>query len=145
MIDKWLINKNKEKIINWTFFQLVFLFILVSFIFQKIELRKVLLLYKHMYKKSLFSSFMSTLTSYFGFLLAALTITSVLFIGLSKIRLIWNKLNEQFIKRKENFFTVFHLFFNCVNFQFLLIEIYGRYVLIFKDRYYLLFFPFFVF
>nr|YP_009443080.1 cytochrome b6/f complex subunit VI [Garcinia mangostana]APS85694.1 cytochrome b6/f complex subunit VI [Garcinia mangostana] len=29
-----------------------------------------------------------TITSYFGFLLAALTITSVLFIGLSKIRLI---------------------------------------------------------
>nr|YP_010443401.1 cytochrome b6/f complex subunit VI [Arenaria serpyllifolia]QBC73361.1 cytochrome b6/f complex subunit VI [Cerastium arvense]UTE94276.1 cytochrome b6/f complex subunit VI [Arenaria serpyllifolia] len=31
---------------------------------------------------------MLTLTSYFGFLLAALTITSVLFIGLNKIRLI---------------------------------------------------------
>nr|YP_010192965.1 cytochrome b/f complex 3.5kD subunit [Leptopus cordifolius]QZP42352.1 cytochrome b/f complex 3.5kD subunit [Leptopus cordifolius] len=31
---------------------------------------------------------MSTITSYFGFLLAALTITSVLFIGLTKIRLI---------------------------------------------------------
>ncbi|PXX88924.1 hypothetical protein CR158_11785 [Halomonas heilongjiangensis] len=31
---------------------------------------------------------MLTLTSYFGFLLAVLTITSVLFIGLSKIRLI---------------------------------------------------------
>nr|YP_009556599.1 cytochrome b6/f complex subunit VI [Drosophyllum lusitanicum]YP_010209455.1 cytochrome b6/f complex subunit VI [Linum lewisii]YP_010213154.1 cytochrome b6/f complex subunit VI [Linum grandiflorum]YP_010213949.1 cytochrome b6/f complex subunit VI [Linum narbonense]YP_010517883.1 cytochrome b6/f complex subunit VI [Linum pallescens]UFH78824.1 cytochrome b6/f complex subunit VI [Linum leonii]UKQ02584.1 cytochrome b6/f complex subunit VI [Linum strictum]QBC67585.1 cytochrome b6/f complex subu len=31
---------------------------------------------------------MPTLTSYFGFLLAVLTITSVLFIGLSKIRLI---------------------------------------------------------
>nr|YP_011009820.1 cytochrome b6/f complex subunit VI [Garcinia esculenta]WPW46281.1 cytochrome b6/f complex subunit VI [Garcinia esculenta]WQG15147.1 cytochrome b6/f complex subunit VI [Garcinia esculenta]WQH62432.1 cytochrome b6/f complex subunit VI [Garcinia esculenta]WQM20599.1 cytochrome b6/f complex subunit VI [Garcinia esculenta] len=31
---------------------------------------------------------MSTITSYFGFLLAALTITSVLFLGLSKIRLI---------------------------------------------------------
>nr|YP_010362742.1 cytochrome b6/f complex subunit VI [Euphorbia drupifera]YP_010559590.1 cytochrome b6/f complex subunit VI [Euphorbia poissonii]YP_010559673.1 cytochrome b6/f complex subunit VI [Euphorbia ampliphylla]UED21029.1 cytochrome b6/f complex subunit VI [Euphorbia poissonii]UED21112.1 cytochrome b6/f complex subunit VI [Euphorbia ampliphylla]UNS16697.1 cytochrome b6/f complex subunit VI [Euphorbia drupifera] len=31
---------------------------------------------------------MLTLTSFFGFLLAALTITSVLFIGLSKIRLI---------------------------------------------------------
>nr|YP_009504916.1 PetL [Senna occidentalis]YP_010499013.1 cytochrome b6/f complex subunit VI [Senna corymbosa]YP_010962822.1 cytochrome b6/f complex subunit VI [Senna multiglandulosa]YP_010962991.1 cytochrome b6/f complex subunit VI [Senna sophera]AWW14034.1 PetL [Senna occidentalis]QIQ60319.1 PetL [Senna occidentalis]UWS10263.1 cytochrome b6/f complex subunit VI [Senna corymbosa]WNI02363.1 cytochrome b6/f complex subunit VI [Senna multiglandulosa]WNI02447.1 cytochrome b6/f complex subunit VI [Senna occid len=31
---------------------------------------------------------MSTITSYFGFLLAALTITSSLFIGLSKIRLI---------------------------------------------------------
>nr|YP_010242852.1 PetL [Impatiens stenosepala]QTJ25984.1 PetL [Impatiens stenosepala] len=31
---------------------------------------------------------MLTLTSYFGFLLAALTITSVFFIGLSKIRLI---------------------------------------------------------
>ena len=35
-----------------------------------------------------FSSFMLTITSYFGFLLAALTITSALFIGLSKIRLI---------------------------------------------------------
>nr|YP_009764182.1 cytochrome b6/f complex subunit VI [Maytenus guangxiensis]YP_010456666.1 cytochrome b6/f complex subunit VI [Gymnosporia graciliramula]YP_010456754.1 cytochrome b6/f complex subunit VI [Gymnosporia orbiculata]YP_010456842.1 cytochrome b6/f complex subunit VI [Maytenus confertiflora]YP_010456930.1 cytochrome b6/f complex subunit VI [Maytenus hookeri]YP_010458514.1 cytochrome b6/f complex subunit VI [Catha edulis]ANG08351.1 cytochrome b6/f complex subunit VI [Catha edulis]QIS90936.1 cytochr len=31
---------------------------------------------------------MPTITSYFGFLLAALIITSVLFIGLSKIRLI---------------------------------------------------------
>nr|ACC61136.1 cyt b6/f complex subunit VI [Silene flos-jovis]ACP41824.1 cyt b6/f complex subunit VI [Silene coronaria] len=31
---------------------------------------------------------MPTLTSYFGFLLAALTMTSVLFIGLNKIRLI---------------------------------------------------------
>nr|YP_009650761.1 cytochrome b6f complex subunit VI [Kandelia obovata]YP_010611096.1 cytochrome b6f complex subunit VI [Kandelia candel]QCF40145.1 cytochrome b6f complex subunit VI [Kandelia obovata]QEG54996.1 cytochrome b6f complex subunit VI [Kandelia obovata]QJC59178.1 cytochrome b6/f complex subunit VI [Kandelia obovata]QKN98762.1 cytochrome b6f complex subunit VI [Kandelia obovata]WAQ71094.1 cytochrome b6f complex subunit VI [Kandelia candel] len=31
---------------------------------------------------------MLIITSYFGFLLAALTITSVLFIGLSKIRLI---------------------------------------------------------
>nr|YP_010578751.1 cytochrome b6/f complex subunit VI [Ipomoea alba]UZP47066.1 cytochrome b6/f complex subunit VI [Ipomoea alba] len=31
---------------------------------------------------------MLTLTSYFGFLLAALTISSALFIGLSKIRLI---------------------------------------------------------
>nr|YP_010242674.1 PetL [Impatiens linearisepala]QTJ25806.1 PetL [Impatiens linearisepala] len=31
---------------------------------------------------------MPTLTSYFGFLLAALTITSALFIGLGKIRLI---------------------------------------------------------
>nr|YP_010693957.1 PetL [Impatiens arguta]WCD66650.1 PetL [Impatiens arguta] len=31
---------------------------------------------------------MPTLTSYFGFLLAALTITSALVIGLSKIRLI---------------------------------------------------------
>nr|YP_009570882.1 cytochrome b6/f complex subunit VI [Mesembryanthemum cordifolium]QBC68096.1 cytochrome b6/f complex subunit VI [Mesembryanthemum cordifolium]WQB39042.1 cytochrome b6/f complex subunit VI [Mesembryanthemum cordifolium] len=31
---------------------------------------------------------MPTLTSYFGFLLAALTITSALFISLSKIRLI---------------------------------------------------------
>nr|YP_009767848.1 cytochrome b6/f complex subunit VI [Dermatophyllum secundiflorum]YP_009921941.1 cytochrome b6/f complex subunit VI [Disanthus cercidifolius subsp. longipes]YP_010994552.1 cytochrome b6/f complex subunit VI [Disanthus cercidifolius]ARD00693.1 cytochrome b6/f complex subunit VI [Prunus andersonii]QID04079.1 cytochrome b6/f complex subunit VI [Disanthus cercidifolius subsp. longipes]QIS98466.1 cytochrome b6/f complex subunit VI [Dermatophyllum secundiflorum]QMS50470.1 cytochrome b6/f complex len=31
---------------------------------------------------------MPTITSYFGFLLAALTITSALFISLSKIRLI---------------------------------------------------------
>nr|QYC36593.1 cytochrome b6/f complex subunit VI [Pedicularis verticillata] len=31
---------------------------------------------------------MLTITSYFGFLLVSLTITSVLFIGLSKIRLI---------------------------------------------------------
>nr|YP_009572457.1 cytochrome b6/f complex subunit VI [Nyctaginia capitata]QBE87422.1 cytochrome b6/f complex subunit VI [Nyctaginia capitata] len=31
---------------------------------------------------------MPTLTSYFGFLLAALTLTSALFIGLTKIRLI---------------------------------------------------------
>uniref|UniRef100_A0A453DVH4 Cytochrome b6-f complex subunit 6 n=15 Tax=Triticodae TaxID=1648038 RepID=A0A453DVH4_AEGTS len=33
-----------------------------------------------------FNSFMLTLTSYFGFLLAALTITPALFIGLNKIR-----------------------------------------------------------
>nr|YP_010819583.1 cytochrome b/f complex 3.5 kDa subunit [Eremophila splendens]UOI08002.1 cytochrome b/f complex 3.5 kDa subunit [Eremophila splendens] len=33
---------------------------------------------------------MFTITSYFGFLLVALTITSALFIGLSKIRLISN-------------------------------------------------------
>nr|AKZ30365.1 cytochrome b6/f complex subunit VI [Goodenia hassallii]AKZ31548.1 cytochrome b6/f complex subunit VI [Goodenia phillipsiae] len=31
---------------------------------------------------------MPTLTTYFGFLLAALTITSALFLGLSKIQLI---------------------------------------------------------
>nr|QBZ77240.1 cytochrome b6/f complex subunit VI [Achlys triphylla] len=31
---------------------------------------------------------MPTITSFFGFILAALTITSVLFIGLNKIRLI---------------------------------------------------------
>nr|YP_010473271.1 cytochrome b6/f complex subunit VI [Eriocaulon nepalense]UEV86115.1 cytochrome b6f complex subunit VI [Eriocaulon nepalense]UVH66889.1 cytochrome b6/f complex subunit VI [Eriocaulon nepalense] len=31
---------------------------------------------------------MLTITSYFGFLLAALTITLILFIGLNKIRLI---------------------------------------------------------
>nr|YP_009866570.1 PetL [Conioselinum pteridophyllum]YP_010697120.1 cytochrome b6/f subunit L [Seselopsis tianschanica]QKE48900.1 PetL [Conioselinum pteridophyllum]UQJ76267.1 PetL [Conioselinum pteridophyllum]WCF69983.1 cytochrome b6/f subunit L [Seselopsis tianschanica] len=31
---------------------------------------------------------MPTITSYFGFLLAALTVTSALFIGLTKIRLI---------------------------------------------------------
>nr|YP_009772473.1 cytochrome b6/f complex subunit VI [Phacellaria compressa]YP_009772545.1 cytochrome b6/f complex subunit VI [Phacellaria glomerata]YP_010835813.1 cytochrome b6/f complex subunit VI [Phacellaria rigidula]QIT03563.1 cytochrome b6/f complex subunit VI [Phacellaria compressa]QIT03635.1 cytochrome b6/f complex subunit VI [Phacellaria glomerata]WGC44162.1 cytochrome b6/f complex subunit VI [Phacellaria rigidula] len=31
---------------------------------------------------------MSTITCYFGFLLASLTITSALFIGMSKIRLI---------------------------------------------------------
>nr|DAD25687.1 TPA_asm: hypothetical protein HUJ06_027151 [Nelumbo nucifera] len=41
---------------------------------------------------------MPTNTSYFGFLLAASTITPALFIGLSKIRLIRNSLNEQFIK-----------------------------------------------
>nr|QWL14957.1 cytochrome b6/f complex subunit VI [Tabernaemontana divaricata] len=42
-----------------------------------------------MHKKHIsFSSFMLTITSYVGFLLAALTITSALFIGLSKIRLI---------------------------------------------------------
>ena len=48
-----------------------------------------------------FSSFMPTITSYFGFLLAALTITSALLIGLSKIRLIWNSLNEQFKLKKK--------------------------------------------
>nr|YP_009236298.1 cytochrome b6/f complex subunit VI [Gynostemma pentaphyllum]AMF84049.1 cytochrome b6/f complex subunit VI [Gynostemma pentaphyllum] len=41
---------------------------------------------------------MPTITSYFGFLLAAsnfLVITPALLIGLSKIRLIRNELNEQ--------------------------------------------------
>nr|YP_010029289.1 cytochrome b6/f complex subunit VI [Gynochthodes cochinchinensis]QOU10323.1 cytochrome b6/f complex subunit VI [Gynochthodes cochinchinensis] len=42
-----------------------------------------------MYKNPIsFSPLMLTIISYFGFLLAALTITSALFIGLSKIRLI---------------------------------------------------------
>jgi hypothetical protein len=41
---------------------------------------------------------MPTITSYFGFILAASTISPALFLGLSKIRLIRNKLNEQFIK-----------------------------------------------
>ncbi|PNT65885.1 hypothetical protein BRADI_3g03949v3 [Brachypodium distachyon] len=35
-----------------------------------------------------FNPFMLTITSYFGFLLATLTITPALFIGLNKIRLI---------------------------------------------------------
>ncbi|MBR7539250.1 hypothetical protein KC221_23980, partial [Mycobacterium tuberculosis] len=35
-----------------------------------------------------FSFYMPTITSYFGFLLSVLIITSSLFIGLSKIRLI---------------------------------------------------------
>nr|AXR87650.1 cytochrome b6/f complex subunit VI [Paederia scandens]AXR87734.1 cytochrome b6/f complex subunit VI [Paederia scandens]AXR87817.1 cytochrome b6/f complex subunit VI [Paederia scandens]AXR87901.1 cytochrome b6/f complex subunit VI [Paederia scandens] len=39
-------------------------------------------------ERILFSSFMPTITSYFGFLLAASTITSALLIGLNKIRLI---------------------------------------------------------
>lgn len=39
-------------------------------------------------KKMEFNPFMLTITSYFGFLLAALTITPALFIGLNKIRLI---------------------------------------------------------
>lgn len=41
---------------------------------------------------------MLTLTSYFGFLLAALTITPALFIGLNKIRLIWIDWISQKIK-----------------------------------------------
>nr|YP_009934865.1 cytochrome b6/f complex subunit VI [Eleutherococcus brachypus]QNS22510.1 cytochrome b6/f complex subunit VI [Eleutherococcus brachypus] len=43
-----------------------------------------------MYKKNIFhlAPLCLSITSYFGFLLAALTITSALFIGLSKIRLI---------------------------------------------------------
>ncbi len=43
---------------------------------------------------------MPTIASYFGFLLAASTISPALFIDLSKVRLIRNSLNEQFIKMK---------------------------------------------
>ena len=89
---------------------------------------------------------MPTIISYFGFLLVALTITSALFIGLSKIRLIWfeirkwigNFLNEQFIKR--NLSGVFHIFYimsisnSC--------EIHVSILLIFQDRYYP---PFFIY
>ena len=67
-------------------FQLVFLLIPLSF--KNWNLGKCFInicIKKHIS----FSSFMPTITSYFGFLLAALTITSALFIGLSKIRLIW--------------------------------------------------------
>nr|YP_010738032.1 cytochrome b6/f complex subunit VI [Pachysandra axillaris]WEQ92441.1 cytochrome b6/f complex subunit VI [Pachysandra axillaris] len=88
-----------------------------------------------------FSSFMPTITSYFGFLLAASTITPALFIGLSKIRLIQNEneLNEQFIKRNVSArFQVFHSSFPCQ----LSIEIHGQFGLIFRDRYYLYFFHF---
>lgn len=51
-------------------------------------------------------------------------------------------MNAQFIKKKKEFFffAVFHFLVPYrVNFQFLVIEIYGQYALIFKDRYYLLF------
>jgi len=68
-------------------------FCLSSYFLPK-NIREVL--YKHMYKKQNigFSFFMLTITSYFGFLLAALTVTSVLFIGLSKIRLIWLEMDN---------------------------------------------------
>ena len=69
------------------FFQLVFLFILVSR--KNVNLGKCFI--NICIKKDIsFRSFMLTITSYFCFLLAALTITSALFIGLSKIRLISN-------------------------------------------------------
>lgn len=65
-------------------------YFLLRFLFlsQKKKLRKVL--YKHMYNKDHISSsfLMPTITSYFGFLLAVLTITAGLFISLNKIRLI---------------------------------------------------------
>nr|YP_009440861.1 cytochrome b6/f complex subunit L [Japonolirion osense]AHH24292.1 cytochrome b6/f complex subunit L [Japonolirion osense]CUS18815.1 cytochrome b6/f complex subunit L [Japonolirion osense] len=54
---------------------------------------------------------MPTITSYFGFLLAASTITPALLIGLNKIRLIRNELNEQFIKMNISLrFQVFYGF-----------------------------------
>lgn len=66
-------------------------YFLLSYFFlsQKRKLRKVL--DKHMYNKEHISSsfLMPTLTSYFGFLLAVLTITAGLFISFNKLRLIW--------------------------------------------------------
>nr|YP_009545740.1 cytochrome b6/f complex subunit VI [Kadsura longipedunculata]AYO99476.1 cytochrome b6/f complex subunit VI [Kadsura longipedunculata] len=54
---------------------------------------------------------MPTITSYFGFLLAASTITPALLIGLSKIRLIRNELFIQFIKMKMKVrFQIFYSF-----------------------------------
>jgi hypothetical protein len=65
---------------NWYFF-------LSSYLSKKENLGKCFI--NICIKKCIsFSFFMPTITSYFGFLLAASTITSALFIGLSKIRLI---------------------------------------------------------
>nr|YP_009544166.1 cytochrome b6/f complex subunit VI [Kadsura coccinea]AWY13664.1 cytochrome b6/f complex subunit VI [Kadsura coccinea]QOH91386.1 cytochrome b6/f complex subunit VI [Kadsura coccinea] len=62
---------------------------------------------------------MPTITSYFGFLLAASTITPALLIGLSKIRLIRNrnKLNEQFIKMKMKICVKFQIFYSFLQRQ----------------------------
>lgn len=84
---------------------------------------------------------MSTITSYFGFLLAASTITPALLIGLNKIRLIWNKLNEQFIKISISLkCQVFHSPAGRGNCQFSVIEIREQFRLIFRDRSYLSFY-----
>ena len=78
------------------FFQLVFLLILVC-IFQNENWNLGKCFINICIKKEhiSFRLFMPTITSYFGFLLAVLTITSVLFISLNKIRLIWNELNRR--------------------------------------------------
>lgn len=73
---------------------------------------------------------MPTLTSYFGFLLAVLTITAGIFISLNKIRLIWFA-----ILRWIGNFRIFRIFSLSYD-QFLVIEIHGQYKFIFKDRYY---------
>ena len=112
----------------------IFLF---SFFSQKRKFREVL--YKPMYKKNehiSFSFYMLTLTSYFGFLLAVLIITSSLFIGLSKIRLIWFVI----FRGRVNFGIRHSTIPYYVNLQFSVIEIHDQYRWMFKDRYYLSFY-----
>ena len=129
------------------FFQFGFFFFSFLSFTKNINLGKCFInicIKKHIW----FSSFMPTLTSYFGFLLAALTITSALFIGLSKIRLIWKKKMKstiQFITIKKascriwcffKFVPVLY-FFYCDNFEIAVIAIHGQLGFKFKDRYYL--------
>jgi len=109
----------------------------IFFFLSKIEIREVL--YKHMYKKNehiSFSFYMPTITSYFGFLLSVLIITSSLFIGLSKIRLIWFV-----ILRGIVIFGIIHSRIRYyVNLQFSIVEIYDQYRFMFKAIYYLSFY-----
>lgn len=79
---------------------------------------------------------MFTITSYFGFLLAVLIITLALFIGLSKIRLIWFVIWKFIVNLRIRYSIVPYY----VNLQFSVIEIHDQYRLIFKDRYYLSFY-----
>jgi len=64
-------------------------------IFHNLNLGKCFTNICSVVKKMELNPFMLTITSYFGFLLAALTITPALFISLNKIRLIWNELNRR--------------------------------------------------
>jgi len=80
-----------------------------------------------------FSFYMSTITSYFGFLLSVLIITSSLFIGLSKIGLIWFVI----LRRIVNFGIRHSIIPYYVNLRFLIVEIYDKYIFMFKARYYL--------
>lgn len=81
---------------------------------------------------------MPTITSYFGFLLAALTITSALFIGLSKIRLIWISYLKWTIPKKKSLCGISYIR------ELLTVSILGhwdswQFGLIFRYRYYLFF------
>ena len=83
---------------------------------------------------------MPTITSYFGFLLAVLTITAGLFISLNKIRLIWFEIFK-WIGNSMGY-PRYSIVPYRVNFQFLVIEIHGQYRFLLKDRYYPHFFSF---
>ena len=84
-------------------------------IFHNLNLGKCFTNICSVVKKMELNPFMLTITSYFGFLLAALTITSALFIGLNKIRLIWNELNEKLIK--TNISLRFRVFYGSFSHQ----------------------------